>query len=93
MEVDAKVAHEVMDVNFFGTFYGSRAAVAVMAKKKQGIIINIISDSALVGRPRSLIYAPSKWAVRGFTEGLRISGGSPNPAFRDRLSSGGTKRI
>lgn len=29
--------------------------------------------SALVGRPRSLGYSSSKWAVRGFTEGLRMA--------------------
>lgn len=72
-EVNSKAAHHVMEVNFFGTLYGSRATVSVMKRQKSGIIVNIVSMSALVGRPRTLIYSASKWAVRGFTDGLRMA--------------------
>ncbi len=70
-EIDVKSAHGVFEVNFFGTLYGSRAAMKIMKKQKRGTILNIISRSALRGRPLSAIYASSKWAVRGFTELLR----------------------
>lgn len=72
-EIDVKRAHEVMEVNFFGTFYGSRVALKVMKKQKHGTIVNIVSMSSLVGRPRSAGYASSKWAARGFTESLRMA--------------------
>lgn len=72
-DIDTKAAHHVLEVNFFGTFNGSRAAAPVMKKQKGGVIVNIVSMSALVGRPQSLVYSASKWAARGFTEGLRLA--------------------
>ena len=72
-KIDSKLAHNVFEVNFFGTFYGSREAMKIMKKQKQGTILNIGSMSSLVGRPLSSIYASSKWAVRGFTESLRLA--------------------
>ena len=72
-EIDPKLAHRVFEVNFFGTFYGSREAMKVMKTQKHGIIVNIISVSSLTGRALSSIYASSKWAVRGFTESLRLA--------------------
>ncbi|HTE48884.1 MAG TPA: SDR family oxidoreductase [Candidatus Paceibacterota bacterium] len=72
-KINPKLAHHVFEVNFFGTFYGSREAMKIMKKQKRGTIINIGSISSLVGRPLSSIYASSKWAVRGFTESLRLA--------------------
>lgn len=72
-EINIKSAHQVFEVNFFGTFYGSKVATAIMKRQRKGVILNIVSMSALVGRPRSLVYSASKWAVRGFTEGLRMA--------------------
>lgn len=72
-DLDPKDLHHMMEVNFFGTFHGSRAAASIMKKQRDGIIMNIVSMSALVGRPRSIAYSASKWAVRGFTESLRLA--------------------
>jgi short-subunit dehydrogenase len=72
-KVDAKQAHKVMEVNFFGTFYGSRSAMKYMKEKKQGTIINVLSSRAIVPGPNSIIYSSSKWAARGFTEALRVA--------------------
>ncbi|MEK7195147.1 MAG: SDR family oxidoreductase [Patescibacteria group bacterium] len=72
-EIDMKEAHKVMEVNLFGTVYGSRAAMRFMKKQKSGAIVNIVSASALAGRPRSAIYSSSKWAARGFTEALKLA--------------------
>jgi len=62
---------KMFDVNTFGSINGSRVALRIMKKKKTGIIINIISDSALVARPMSSMYATSKWAINGFTKSIR----------------------
>ncbi len=70
-EVDMKRAHEIMEVNLFGMAYGSRAALSVMKEKGTGIILNIVSSSALSGRPLSAMYCASKHAVKGFTDSLR----------------------
>jgi NAD(P)-dependent dehydrogenase (short-subunit alcohol dehydrogenase family) len=74
-EIDAKRAHRLMEVNFFGTFYGSRAALHEMKKRGGGAILNILSVSALTGRPQSAAYSGSKWAARGFTEALKLAVG------------------
>lgn len=72
-KINVKKAHKVMEVNFFGTFYGSRSVMKYMKKQKYGTIVNIISMSSLTGRPLSSVYSSSKWAVRGFTEALRMA--------------------
>ena len=71
-KIDSKQAHKVMEVNFFGTFYGSRSVMKHMKKQKHGTILNIISSRAIVPSPLSAVYSASKWAVRGFTELLRV---------------------
>ncbi len=70
-EVDMKKAHEMFEVNVFGQTYGSKYSVMQMKKQGHGTLINIISTSALEGRPLSAMYCASKFAVRGLTESLR----------------------
>ncbi|MDP2650710.1 MAG: SDR family oxidoreductase [bacterium] len=70
-EMDWKRVHELMEVNLFGTIYGSKAALIQMRKQGSGVIVNIISTSGLQGRPDSSGYCASKYAARGFTESLR----------------------
>jgi NAD(P)-dependent dehydrogenase (short-subunit alcohol dehydrogenase family) len=69
--LDMDKAHELFDVNFFGAVLGSRTALLHM--KEGGVIINIVSTSALdatraVG---AKLYAASKWALRGYVDALR----------------------
>ena len=71
--LDIDLTHQMLEVNFFGTIYGSQAALKVMKKQKQGVIANVVSFSALRGRPMSAGYSASKWAVRGFTEALKLA--------------------
>lgn len=61
----------MFDVNVFGTMYGSKAALRQMRAQNSGTLVNIISSSALTGKPTFSGYAASKWAVRGFTESIR----------------------
>lgn len=71
-DFDMERVKKMFDVNFFGTVYGMRAALRKMKKQNNGgLIINVISSSALRGRPKSSMYASSKWAVRGLTESIR----------------------
>ena len=66
-EMDLKRVHKIMEVNLFGTIHGSKAALLNNAK----VIINILSVSALSGRPYSSGYCASKYAALGFTNSLR----------------------
>jgi len=74
-KIDMKKAHELLEVNLFGTIYGARAAITAMKKRGDrigdGMIVNIISTSALQGRPNQSIYSASKHAAKGFTDSIR----------------------
>ncbi len=70
-EMDMKRVHDMIEVNLFGTMYGSKAALIQMRKQGSGTIINIISTSALEGRAHSSGYGASKFAAMGFTKSLR----------------------
>ena len=74
-KIDMKKAHELLEVNLFGTIYGARAAITAMKKRGDrigdGMIVNIISTSALQGRPNQSIYSASKHAAKGFTDSVR----------------------
>lgn len=68
--LDMDRAHELMDVNFFGSVLGSRTALGSMT---DGVVLNILSTSAL-DATRAIgaeLYAASKWALRGYVDALR----------------------
>lgn len=59
----------IVDTNMKGTFFLSRIVARYMISNRvQGNILNLCSSSSV--RPANSAYAMSKWAVRGFTEGL-----------------------
>jgi NAD(P)-dependent dehydrogenase (short-subunit alcohol dehydrogenase family) len=69
-ETDWKRAHDLIEVNLFGTVYGSKSALAQMRKQDFGCIVNIISTSGLDGKINETAYCSSKFAVSGFTRSL-----------------------
>jgi len=69
-ETDWKRARDLIEVNLFGTVYGSKVALAQMRKQESGVIINIISTSGLNGKVNETAYCASKFAVSGFTKSL-----------------------
>lgn len=82
-------AHEMFDVNFFGSVLGSRTALLNM---QEGAIINVLSSAAL-DATRAIgakLYAASKWALRGYIDALR-SENIDNPVKILSVYPGGTK--
>jgi len=77
-EVDSQRMKNLFDVNVFGLIYGSKAAFEQMKKQGSGMIVNIISTSALEGRPLSSIYCATKFAVAGYTKSLTLAGAPHN---------------
>ncbi|MFA5777948.1 MAG: SDR family oxidoreductase [Candidatus Paceibacterota bacterium] len=69
-ETDWKRAHDLMEVNLFGTVYGSKISLAHMRKQGFGSIVNIISTSGLDGKVNETAYCASKFAASGFTKSL-----------------------
>jgi len=61
----------LMDVNFWGVVYGTKAFLPRLKASGDGHIINISSVFGLVGIPSQSAYNSAKFAVRGFTESLR----------------------
>ena len=70
-EVAIEDMRQLFEVNFWGTVYGSRAAVALL-RQAGGALINvgsIVSERAI---PLQGTYSASKHAIKGFTEALRM---------------------
>lgn len=60
----------VMAVNLRGAFVMAKFSLPVMAARKQGHIINIVSTAALRAWPEAAVYHASKWGLRGFSQAL-----------------------
>lgn len=66
----------VMGVNLRGAYFVSQAAAkAMLADNREGSIINISSQMAVVGGIDRSVYAASKHAVEGFTKSMAIEFG------------------
>ena len=70
-DVDMKVLHTLMDVNFWGTVYCTRYALPSILERK-GSVVGVISTAGYAGLPARTGYSASKFAVRGFLETIRI---------------------
>lgn len=61
----------VMNVNFWGTVYGTKAFLPHLKEAGEGHIVNISSVFGLMGVPAQCAYNSAKFAMRGFTDCLR----------------------
>ncbi|ORE85037.1 putative short-chain dehydrogenase [Oceanococcus atlanticus] len=61
----------IMNINFWGVVYGTKAFLPHLKASGDGHVINISSVFGLFSQPTQSGYNASKFAVRGFTESLR----------------------
>lgn len=61
----------LMNINFWGVVYGTKAFLPDMLARGSGSVVNISSVFGIVAWPSQGSYCASKFAVRGFTEALR----------------------
>ena len=61
-----------MDINFWGVTHGTRAFLPYLKQAEWGHVVNISSLFGLISMLNQAAYNASKFAVRGFTESLRI---------------------
>ncbi len=61
----------VMNIDFWGMVYGSKAFLPQLRKKGGGHIVNVSSIFGLFSVPTQAAYNSAKFAIRGFTEALR----------------------
>ena len=64
------VIKELMDVNFWGTVYCTKAVMPYIMKSK-GVIAGVSSIAGYRGLPGRTGYSASKFAMQGFLEALR----------------------
>jgi NAD(P)-dependent dehydrogenase (short-subunit alcohol dehydrogenase family) len=62
---------EAMRINFWGSVYTTLAVLPGMKRRREGRIVNITSIGGKVAFPHLLPYTASKFALVGFSEGLR----------------------
>jgi short-subunit dehydrogenase len=63
--------HEAMNVNFFGALHLTLAVLPQMLERGEGAIVNIGSIGGKVAFPHLLPYVASKFAITGWSQGLR----------------------
>jgi 3-dehydrosphinganine reductase len=70
--LDSTAFREIMEVNYFGTLHAIRLVVPGMLSRGVGSITCISSAVGIVGVFGYSAYAPTKFAVRGLCETLRM---------------------
>jgi len=65
-------AQWLFDINFWGVVHGTKAFLPHLRASGSGHIVNISSIFGLIALPGVSAYHASKFAVRGFTECLRV---------------------
>lgn len=62
----------IMNIDFWGVIHGTKSFLPQMRRKGSGHVVNISSIFGIVGAPAQSAYNAAKFAVRGFTEALRL---------------------
>jgi len=70
--LDAELLDRVWAVNVRGAILCAKHVVPILAAQGQGAIVNLGSVSSKRGWPQGTPYVASKFALRGFTECLRL---------------------
>lgn len=74
-EADAETWTNIIETNVNGTIRVCRAVIDKMAKRGNGHIVTLGSTAGVRVYPGGSIYNASKFAVRAFTDGLRLDFG------------------
>lgn len=82
---DDNVLQRVMDVNFFGMVYGTKAVLPYLIKRDWAALVNVSSIFGLIGPPNAADYAASKFAIRGYTEALHAELSQIHPQVQVHL--------
>lgn len=64
--------HWLMDINYWGVVHGTKAFLPHLQRVDDAHIVNISSVFGLLAVPLQSAYNASKFAVRGFTEALKM---------------------
>jgi 3-dehydrosphinganine reductase len=70
-ELDLDIFRSLMDVNYFGMVYMTKGVLPGMIRRRSGYIVNVASFGSVIAYVGYGAYAPTKFAVRAFTDVLR----------------------
>ena len=62
----------LMNIDFWGVVYGSKAFLPYLKQSGEGHIVNVSSVFGLISFPSQSAYNAAKFAVRGFSDALRM---------------------
>lgn len=62
----------LMNINFWGVVFGTRAFLPYLKQVEEAHIVNVSSVFGILAVPLQSAYNSSKFAVRGFTESLKM---------------------
>jgi butyryl-CoA dehydrogenase len=65
-------ARWLVDINLWGVVHGTQAFLPHLLEARTGHVVNVSSVFGLVGIPTQSAYCAAKFAVRGFTDSLRV---------------------
>ncbi|HPE87239.1 MAG: SDR family oxidoreductase [Bacteroidales bacterium] len=68
--LDYQTIERIMNVNFYGTVYMTKAILPYLLDRPEAHIANVSSMGGFIAFPGQTIYSASKAAVKIFTEGL-----------------------
>lgn len=71
-ELSIEDINRVMNVNFYGTVYMTKALLPHLLKLPEAHVVNVSSMGGFIPFPTQTIYGAAKAAVKIFTEGLHI---------------------
>jgi NAD(P)-dependent dehydrogenase (short-subunit alcohol dehydrogenase family) len=69
---DLESFEDTMQTNFWGPYYAISAVLEQLKSRRRGRIVNIASIGGKVPFPHLLPYTASKFALVGYSEGLRV---------------------
>uniref|UniRef100_A0A674B1W8 3-dehydrosphinganine reductase n=1 Tax=Salmo trutta TaxID=8032 RepID=A0A674B1W8_SALTR len=71
-EVEVERFRSLMEVNYLGSVYPTRAVITTMKERRMGRIMFVSSQAGQIGLFGYTAYSPSKFALRGLAESLQM---------------------
>ncbi|XP_051556618.1 3-ketodihydrosphingosine reductase-like isoform X1 [Myxocyprinus asiaticus] len=71
-EVEVDRFKRLMEVNYLGSVYPTRAVITTMKERRMGRIMFVSSQAGQIGLFGYTAYSPSKFALRGLAEALQM---------------------
>uniref|UniRef100_A0A8C6UMF1 3-dehydrosphinganine reductase n=1 Tax=Neogobius melanostomus TaxID=47308 RepID=A0A8C6UMF1_9GOBI len=85
-EVDVDRFKKLMEVNYLGSVYPTRAVITTMKERRMGRIMFVSSQAGQIGLFGYTAYSPSKFALRGLAESLQMEENKMKPLETKMIS-------